>query len=322
MKLSRFAIYAWATLVYNIGVILWGAYVRATGAGAGCGAHWPLCNGVVIPREAAVETMIEFTHRVTSGFALISALVLIVWAFRAYPRAHLVRRAATYSLVFMITEALLGAGLVLFEWVAHNVSLARVISMAAHLTNTFLLLAALTLTAWWASGGQGLRFARQGWLGLGTVIGIIGTFVIGITGAVIAFGDTLYYAHLDQGGTEATISPLIAAIKEIRIMHPFVAVLVSIFLLVLAWQAHRLRPSPGSLRLALLLSFLIGLQMIAGVLNVYWRVPVFMQIIHLLLADLVWIAVVLVSAQALRLSAAPDYAPKPASTLRDSPSHT
>lgn len=321
MKLNRFAIYAWATLVYNLGVILWGAYVRATGAGAGCGAHWPLCKGVVIPREPAIETMIEFSHRVTSGLALISALVLVVWAFRAYPHGHRVRRAATFSLIFMITEALLGAGLVLFEWVAHNTSLARVISMGAHLTNTFLLLAALTLSAWWASGGEGFRFSRQGWLSLGVITSIVGTFIIGITGAVIAFGDTLYYAHLDAGGTEASIAPLVATIKEIRIVHPFVAVLVSIFLLVLAWQAQRLRPSTTSRQLALLLSIFIALQIIAGILNVYWRVPVAMQLIHLLLADCVWITVVLVGTQALRLSAAPDRLPQITPPLR-SPSHS
>ncbi len=316
MKLSRFAVYAWAALVYNIGVIVWGAYVRATGAGAGCGAHWPLCNGVVIPRDAAIETMIEFSHRVTSGIALISALILVIWAFRAYPQHHMVRRAAIFSLVFMITEALLGAGLVLFELVAHNTSLARVISMAAHLVNTFLLLASMTLTAWWASGGEAFRFARQGFLSTGVIIAIIGTFIISITGAVIAFGDTLFYAHIDAGGSEESIVPLVAAITEIRIIHPFVAVLVSIFLLVLAWQARRLRPDTTAFRLAILLSILIGMQIIAGVFNVYLRVPVSMQLIHLLLADLVWIAVVLVSAHALRLSTAPDALPQAASSLR------
>ena len=281
MKLSRFAVYAWAALVYNIGVIVWGAYVRATGAGAGCGAHWPLCNGVVIPRDAAIETMIEFSHRVTSGIALISALILV-----------------------------------LFELVAHNTSLARVISMAAHLVNTFLLLASMTLTAWWASGGEAFRFARQGFLSTGVIIAIIGTFIISITGAVIAFGDTLFYAHIDAGGSEESIVPLVAAITEIRIIHPFVAVLVSIFLLVLAWQARRLRPDTTAFRLAILLSILIGMQIIAGVFNVYLRVPVSMQLIHLLLADLVWIAVVLVSAHALRLSTAPDALPQAASSLR------
>src|SRR5947209_20626321 len=86
MRNQRFALYAWSVLAYNVLVILWGAFVRATGSGAGCGNHWPLCNGGVVPRGPTVQTVIEFTHRATSGVALISVVVLIVWAYRAFPR--------------------------------------------------------------------------------------------------------------------------------------------------------------------------------------------------------------------------------------------
>jgi heme A synthase len=144
MQLTRFAKYAWGVLAYNILVILWGAYVRATGSGAGCGSHWPLCNGEVIPRAEQVETLIEFAHRLTSGLSLLLVVGLLVWAFRSYPKGHLVRLGAGLSMFFIITEALVGAGLVLFEWVAQDVSSGRVISMAVHLVNTFLLLASLT----------------------------------------------------------------------------------------------------------------------------------------------------------------------------------
>ncbi|MCB0131087.1 MAG: COX15/CtaA family protein, partial [Caldilineaceae bacterium] len=139
---KRFTIFAWAVLAYNIVVILWGAFVRATGSGAGCGSHWPLCNGEILPRATEVETLIEFSHRITSGIALIAVVVLLIWALRSYPRGHRVRRGAQASMFFMFTEALVGAGLVLFEYVAHNVSIARAYWMAGHLMNTFLLLAA------------------------------------------------------------------------------------------------------------------------------------------------------------------------------------
>ena len=148
--------FAWAVLAYNLLVIVWGAFVRASGSGAGCGSHWPLCNGSVLPRAPQIETLIELTHRLTSGVALILVLVLVVRAFRNYPPRHLVRYASLTSLFFILTEALIGAGLVLFEYVAQNTSIARAFWMSGHLINTFLLLAALALTAWWSR--ETLRF--------------------------------------------------------------------------------------------------------------------------------------------------------------------
>ena len=167
MRLSAYAKYAWFVLAYNVGVILWVAYVRATGSGAGCGSHWPLCNGVVIPKPDRIETMIEFTHRISSGFAFLMVLGLLIWALRIYSKGSIVRKGALLSMVFMIIEALIGAGLVLFELVAQDTSTARAVSISIHLVNTFVLLACITLTAYWASGGKpiDLRSRRMsGWL--------------------------------------------------------------------------------------------------------------------------------------------------------------
>src|SRR5690242_12260676 len=109
--------YAWSVLAYNVAVILWGAYVRATGSGAGCGEHWPLCNGQVLPRAPALATMIEYSHRLTSGVALLSVIVLLVWTYRVTPPGP-ARKAAALSAFFILTEAAVGAGLVLFQLVA------------------------------------------------------------------------------------------------------------------------------------------------------------------------------------------------------------
>ena len=177
MNTKRFAQYSWGVLAYNLLVILWGAFVRATGSGAGCGAHWPLCNGEVVPHTGRLATAIEFSHRLSSGLALILIVGLVVWAFRLYPRGHLVRRGASVSAFFLLTEALLGAGLVLFEYVAANVSVARAYWMAGHLINTFLLLAALTLTAWWASGGQAARWRNQGAVGWSFGLALFGLMI-------------------------------------------------------------------------------------------------------------------------------------------------
>ncbi|MCU0507346.1 MAG: COX15/CtaA family protein, partial [Anaerolineae bacterium] len=134
----RFAFFAWGVLAYNVLVILWGAFVRATGSGAGCGSHWPLCNGDVLPRAPALETVVEFSHRVTSGLSLILVLALIVWGWRIYKAGSPVRKTLVASGVFIIVEALIGAWLVLAGLTAENDSIARAVSMALHLVNTFL----------------------------------------------------------------------------------------------------------------------------------------------------------------------------------------
>jgi heme o synthase len=182
MQLSRFAKFAWGLLIWNIIVVLWGAFVRATGSGAGCGNHWPLCNGAVVPRAPQVDTLIELSHRLTSGVALIGVLILLIWAFRGFPKGHPVRWGAVASAFFIITESLVGAGLVIFGWVADDTSAERALVVSIHLFNTFLLLASLAVTAWWASGQRPITLKSSGWLVWALRAGLLGVLVIGITG--------------------------------------------------------------------------------------------------------------------------------------------
>src|SRR5579863_7151033 len=112
-RLAPFARAAWALLAYDIAVVLWGAYVRATGSGAGCGRHWPMCNGEIVPRAPRVETLIELSHRASSGVAFVLTGVLLAWAVRTFPRGHRVRRGAATAMLLMVSEAAVGAGLVL-----------------------------------------------------------------------------------------------------------------------------------------------------------------------------------------------------------------
>jgi heme A synthase len=305
--MSRFARFCWGVLGYNVLVILWGAFVRATGSGAGCGSHWPTCNGEIIPRPQSVETLIEFTHRATSGLALLAVLALFVWAFRTHPRKHIVRLGASLSLFFIITEALLGAGLVLFEWVAHNTSVARAISMPLHLLNTFLLLAALTLTAWWASGGAVFRLRGQGRLLHVLVGGLLAVLVVGMTGAVIALGDTLFLGL----GVQPEESPLVRTLIAIRPIHPVVAVLAGVYLSTAGIWVLNQRPHPVVGRLVMTLMMLYLVQLVAGAVNVVLKAPVWMQLLHLLLSDVLWVVLVLLSAAALSAEQAPASAPQP-----------
>lgn len=293
MKLSRFALYAWAVLVYNLGVIVWGAYVRATGSGAGCGSHWPLCNGAVVPRAERIETLIEFSHRVSSGLALLAVIGLIIWAFKAYGQGHPVRVGASFSMLFMITEALVGAGLVLFELVADNTSLARAIVMALHLINTFLLLGALTLTAWWASGGRPLRWQGQGALGWLLGLALAALLLLGANGGITALGDTLYPAASLAEGLQQKFSPTAPILVRLRLLHPLFAITVGVYLIAVGAYGQSRRPSSLAKSWWRLLTGLYLVQLAAGAINVVLLAPVWLQLVHLLLADLIWIALVL-----------------------------
>src|SRR6187402_3305687 len=93
LNLRTYRILAISVLALSVAVILWGAFVRATGSGAGCGSHWPLCNGVMVPRAPTLQTIIEFTHRLTSGLLLILMVALVYTACRTFPKGHPARTA-------------------------------------------------------------------------------------------------------------------------------------------------------------------------------------------------------------------------------------
>ena len=294
----RFARYAWGVVLLNIGVIVWGAFVRATGSGAGCGDNWPLCQGEVIPRPESIETVIEFSHRVTSGLALLTVVVMLIWAFRAFPRGSVVRKGAIASMVFMILEALIGAALVLLEYVAFNVSVGRAIWMGGHLINTFLLMAALTLTAWWAQGGQPLRLRNQGAVGWTLLAAVVGMLVLGVSGAITALGDTLVLT----GGISPAENALVATLVELRIFHPMIAFVVGALVGLAAWVVMKRRPGHTTQRLGrLIIAIYIG-QLLVGSLNVALKAPVWLQLVHLAITTMIWILLVILAAAALAAS--------------------
>ena len=307
MTRRRFSTYAWGVLAYNVLVILWGAYVRATGSGAGCGRHWPLCNGELVPRAPAVETMIEFAHRTTSGLAGVFVLALVIWAFRAFPRKHAVRTAAVVSLVFILIEGAVGAGLVRFEWVADNASVERAAIMAVHLTNTFFLLGALTLTAWWASTlpaghrGRVLRIKGSGATGGLLAGGLLLILIVSAAGAVTALGDTLFPAGSLAEGVARDFAPTAHFLERLRVWHPLLAVLTALYLLTTLGLLAQWRGTARIKRLVRLVQLLVVAQIVAGVVNLLLLAPVWMQLVHLLLADSVWISLVLLAAAALEV---------------------
>ncbi|HET6229478.1 MAG TPA: COX15/CtaA family protein [Longimicrobiaceae bacterium] len=298
-KPSALARYAWGVLAYNVAVVLWGAYVRATGAGAGCGRHWPRCNGRVVPLLRETKELVEFTHRVSSGFALLLVVGLLAWTLRAAPRGHLARRAAVVSMVLMVMEALLGAGLVLLRLVAGDKSSLRAFSMAAHLTNTFLLLAAITLTAWFLSTGARVRTRGRGAVLWPLGIALAATLFVAVSGAVTALGDTLFPATSLTAGLRADMSATAHFLVRLRVVHPALAIATSLYVVFAGWLVRRTRPSALTARLSKALAGLFVAQLLVGAVNVILLAPLAMQIVHLLMADVVWIVLVVTTAAAL-----------------------
>lgn len=284
---GRFRQFAWCVLAWSVLVVLWGAYVRASGSGAGCGSHWPLCNGEVLPRAPRTATMVEFTHRMTSGAALIAVIALCVWAFRQFPKNHTVRRTAALSVVFLMMEALLGAGLVLFQYVGKDASVGRAIYLSAHLVNTQLLLAVLTLNALgtWPAANR-----RLGLLAL--------ALVVSVTGAIAALGDTLFPATSLAAGIQSDFSATAHFLLRLRVLHPILAVGAGVFFALTALALIRKSTSAQAKVAAWAVALLVVLQLYAGATNLLLLAPVWLQIVHLLLANLLWIALVMLTVAA------------------------
>ena len=290
--------FSWGVLAYFIAVILWGTVVRATGAGAGCGDHWPLCNGTVIQHSPTVDAMIEFAHRITSGIAFFAVVGLAVWTYRATVRRHLARRFVMAAVIFTLIEAALGALLVKLGLTAESHSPLRAPYLALHLTNTLLLLAALTLAAHMLGRRQGYRRDDvQIVKPVGTIVCVTAVLAVGVTGSLAALGDTLFPAHSLGTAMAQDFSAKSAWLVRWRWTHPTVAILASIFFLWLVARAMDRSAHWNNRPLAVLVLALLGVQYTLGVMNILLLAPVWMQVTHLLGADLLWTALIVLAAR-------------------------
>jgi len=298
--------YAAVVVGFMVLVILEGAIVRATGSGAGCGNHWPLCNGEFFPHHPRLATIIEYTHRSMTGLCTTLVAILIGWTFLTRPSGDRSRRAVVWSGILLITEALLGAILVKGGYVENNASDMRVVMQCIHFTNTMLLLAAITITWWWLRDRpqQSTSFTPQ--TRLAAWLAFAATLIVGATGSVAALADTLFPpASLQAAFLQdfATQSPLLV---RMRWLHPASAIVA---LGCAIWLALQLRGTLGRLVLGL-----IGAQLILGALDVVLLAPTWMQVLHLLGADLYWIALVAACVTVLAPRRAPRIAPRTLNT--------
>ncbi len=293
---TRFQRLAWGVLGYSVLVILFGAWVRITGSGAGCGEHWPSCHGELVPRSPSVATLIEFTHRLTSGLCLVGVLVLLWAARRTFPRGHAVRLGAALAVQFTITEALVGAGLVRFGLVDKNDSIARAVVMSIHLVNTSLLTAALTHAAWSAR----LPTPRQPapprallWL----TTAIVGLLVVGVSGAVTALGDTLFPAQATDlvGRLGEDYGAGAHFLQRLRVFHPFIAVGLGLYAVVVASALSGPQASVDARRWGGIVMLGVLVQVAAGVVNILLSAPGYMQVVHLFLGTGLWVALIILA---------------------------
>lgn len=291
--------FAWGVLAFFIATILWGTVVRATGSGNGCGDHWPLCNGTVFQTSPTLHTMIELMHRISAGaIDSILVLVLIIWTWRGTVRGHLARWAVVATIFLTITEGALGAVLVKFGLTAGSRSPMRAPIEALHLTNTLLLVAALTLTAHFLGRHQGYLISKVKLVApLGTVATIIVVLIVGVTGSLAALGDTLFPASSLGAALTQDFSAGSAWLVRWRWTHPSIALVASIFLIWLLVRAARQTGYWDNRRLTALVLILLAVQYTLGVLDVVLLAPLWLQIMHLLGADLLWAALVVLTAR-------------------------
>jgi len=290
--------FAWGVLAYFIAVILWGTLVRATGDGAGCGNHWPLCNGTVLQHSASVNTMIEFTHRVTSGLSFFAVVGLLAWTFAGTVRGHLARVAAVASVAFTIIEAVLGALLVKLGLTAQSLSPLRPAYLALHLANTLLLLAALTLTAHLLGRSKAyLRGSVRLVAPFGAVASILVVMLVGVTGSLAALGDTLFPSSSLGLALAQDFSPTSGWLVRWRWMHPTVAFVASIFLIWLLVRAAQRKTHWDNRALSALILLLLAGVYALGLTDVLLLAPLSVQVAHLLAADTLWAALVVLTAR-------------------------
>lgn len=292
--LTRFC---WFVVFYTVLVILWGALVRATGSGAGCGNHWPLCNGQVIPVSPGTHTVIEFTHRMMTGGSTLLVLALLIWTLRSAVRGQAARGFAIASTVLLFNEALLGALLVKLDYVVNNQSVGRMVLLSIHLSNTLLLVAALALTAQMLFTGQrwsDLKNARVTGL---AVAGLVATIAVGVSGSLAALGDTLYGARSLAEAFAQDFAATSPGLLKLRLVHPVCAAVAAAFVFFLVRSSRADGDPFGTSRLGSAVVWLLGVQFALGIADVLLLAPAWMQILHLLGADLFWVALVVLAAR-------------------------
>jgi len=282
----RLLFYTKLGLVLSVLSILAGAFVRATGSGDGCGATWPTCKGRIIPSLSDTSEIIEFSHRGISGILLIVTLYIFVNS-RKLEKGSIAKRAANYLTFFVLFEALIGAVIVIFEWVGLNSSLPRIVAVPIHLVNTFGLLASYVIL--FKILENKLDSIKNLWDRNFIIISIL-FLLTGATGSITALADVLYPSASFIEGFLDDFDRTSEVLTRLRIFHPVVSTILSIALYIESKQLQKRFDINTNF-----LKFLIFAAVFLGVANVLSNIVLFLSIFHLALADLLWITYIYVS---------------------------
>ncbi|CAN5382799.1 hypothetical protein BH20ACI2_BH20ACI2_09560 [soil metagenome] len=297
IKLSAFARYSWFVLIFNLLVVLWGVFLRASKSGDGCGQHWLTCHGEVIPSAPELKAVIEFSHRITSAIAFLLVAALLIWTFKKFAKGDPIRKTALLSFIFIVTEAALGAGLVLTGNTAETLTASRPFWMAGHLINTFILLAFLTLTARYASGGKRLRWDVGKKFLVPIALAGLAVLIIGLSGSIAALANMIFPSGTLAEGLVKDFSSTSNVLLRLRLLHPITAILGGVFLIFLTgWMAKAAGNEKSVTKWSNILSILVLVQLAFGSATLFMLAPIVMQLGHLLLADAIWISLVLFTA--------------------------
>ena len=278
--------YAKAGLLLSIASILAGAFVRATGSGDGCGATWPTCKGKIIPALSDTPELIEFSHRSVSGVLLVVTLIIFAKT-RKFQKDSLVRTVTNYLTFFVIFEALIGAVIVIFEWVGLNSSLPRIIAVPIHLVNTFGLLGSYAILYKILQDDlQNIKnMFNKNFLLISSLF-----LLSGATGSITALADVLFPSASFVEGFLADFDRTSEVLTRLRILHPIISSTLSIVLYVYA-TGIRKKYNVGVKPLQILILIAVFL----GVINVLSNIVLPLSILHLAIADFLWISYIYVS---------------------------
>lgn len=302
-KRTQFAKLAWILLAYTLLVILWGAWVRISHSGDGCGNSWPLCEGQFIPGggETPTEgkTWVEFSHRITSGLYGIFVLIFWQWARRIFPAVHPARRAARASFIFMVIEALFGAVLVRKGLVGQDESLARVIVMSLHFLNSALLMVTTTWMAAFASEGAWKIRDRQILAGVFRYLPTLAVIILGalgLTGTFAALSTTLFPSMSLGESLSKEMAPNSHFLLQLRSLHPILGVFAGsalALLVMLAPEALTQRIAQSFRKPSYWLGGVLLATISIGAITLLTMSPALLKILHLALAHLTVIALAL-----------------------------
>jgi heme A synthase len=268
--------------IFALFIILWGAWVRLSGSGAGCGEHWPLCNGEVIPLSPSIQTIIEFTHRLTSGIFGITVLAMMFFAFKEFKKKNPVRLMSIATLVFTLIEALIGAVLVKKGLVENNDSSLRAIVIALHLVNTFLLMASIVATYFYSTSSARLKIDKKETLLFFAIVFLF--FLTSSAGAIAALGNTLFPETSLIAGMAKDFDKSSHFLIRLRIFHPILAITLSVLLYATARRWSQLKINTKALEA------IIFISVVFGFINWLMKAPVWGALMHLALANFLWAA--------------------------------